>query len=65
MYEQWYTKQSDLYNDSFSSDWETFGLRIPTSDGSLGLVERLNTTDLLDWISGQGNVLPLGLEKIK
>lgn len=53
MYDGWYLKQFDHFNDSHSSEWETFGLKFQGDGTRLGPIQAIANHEILDWIIDQ------------
>jgi len=55
MYESWHVSQHDQYNDGFHKEFEIFGLESQGSDTSFNQLERIDATNILDWVNGTNN----------
>jgi hypothetical protein len=53
MYDEWYLQQFGQFNDSYSSEWEIFGLKHQAVETRLGAVRKLATKDVLPWMIDQ------------
>ena len=50
MHEEWYSTQYHLYNDSFNSEWEIFGIRTLKASKLLGPLEMLSAQAIFGWL---------------
>jgi hypothetical protein len=55
MYDEWYSLQSSQFSDSYSSQWEIFGLKYQAEGTTLGAVKNITTHDVSSWVIDQVN----------
>ena len=57
MYDEWYLQQFAQFNDSYSSEWETFGVKYQADETRLRVVKKIATQDVLAWITDEVNYI--------
>lgn len=58
MYEDWYAQQYHQYDDTFSLEWEVFGIKSkadPASEDFLGPLEKVSADQILGWLEDISN----------